>query len=66
MLQPGFEPGVRPLVGREFGRYSTGAGWPRLERVIGQWDGQDSNLGRTYASGSEPLLVDHLSTATER
>jgi hypothetical protein len=25
---------------------------------------EDSNLGRTYASGSEPLPVDHLGTAT--
>lgn len=25
---------------------------------------EDSNLGRTYASGSEPLPVDHLGMAT--
>ena len=52
-LQPGFEPGVRPREGREFGRYSTGAGLESSRH--------DSNVRLLlYREASSPL--DHGKT----
>ena len=52
---PRHDSNVRLLLYRE-------ASWPLDHRE--KCRREDSNLGKTYASGSEPLPVDHLGTAT--